>query len=194
MSKQARDFWVEVFNLEHANALISDCFWYIICKVFNPGQYEEYEELYLDRIAANYVSYTIVVDPEDNKKEREKKDRFFKFFYDIISQSVFFCLFFAFPKSRSKLDETLQRKLLNTFSHMFTGMEIHSAKTDHWKLELGAGNMMRRPVGDQKKKGAQEEFSLADLGFTRKKGIQKNARTPLQMQYSPLVQRYLEKH
>jgi hypothetical protein len=78
----------------------------------------------LDRIAANYVSYTIVVDPEDNKKEREKKDRFFKYFYDIISQSVFFSLFYAFPKSRSKLDEDLQRELLNIFSHLFTGMEI----------------------------------------------------------------------
>lgn len=106
MSKQAKDFWIETFNrTEHANALISDCFWLVICRVFNPGKYEDYEELYLDRIASNYVSYTLVVDVEDNKKEREKKDRFFKFFYDIISQSVYFCLFFAFPKSRSKLNE-----------------------------------------------------------------------------------------
>lgn len=71
--------------MEHADAIISDAFWYVICRVFNPEIYIETEELLLDRIAANYVSYTIVVDPEDNKKEREKKDRFFKYFYDIIS-------------------------------------------------------------------------------------------------------------
>lgn len=85
MSKQVRDYWIEVFNQPHANAIISDSFWYIICKVFNPGEYELKEELYLDRLAANYVSYTIVVDPEDNIKEREKNKRFFTHFYDTIS-------------------------------------------------------------------------------------------------------------
>lgn len=110
-----------------------------------------------------------MVDVEDNKKEREKKDRFFKFFYDIISQSVYFCLFFAFPKSRSKLNEELQRSLLNIFSHMFTGIEIHSAKTDHWQLELGAGNMIRKPPTDKKGQSKQDDFSLADLGLAKKK-------------------------
>lgn len=64
---------------------------------------------------------------------------------------------------------------------MFTGMEIHSAKTDHWKLELGAGNMIRRPQNDRKGAAHKEQLSLADLGVGRKKNMQRNARTPLQM-------------
>jgi hypothetical protein len=83
--------WKLLFDTEHANALISDGFWYIICKVFkkdkresaissdsslpmlvapdynrksnvNHHSYEAYQEFLLDRIAANYVSFTILED------------------------------------------------------------------------------------------------------------------------------------
>ena len=98
--------WKKLFGTIHANALISDGFWYVICKVFKKGQkktaatmgpgssskntgtgnngvalamsnvdvygkpitsgfsYEMYQEFLLDRIAANYVSYTILEDDE----------------------------------------------------------------------------------------------------------------------------------
>jgi hypothetical protein len=47
--------------MEHADAIISDSFWYIICKVFlKKADYEAIEEFYLDRIAANYVSFTLI--------------------------------------------------------------------------------------------------------------------------------------
>ena len=66
-------------TLEHADAIVSDCFWYIICKVCNPGavgtkQKEDFEyhcEFLLDRIAANFVSFTLIEDKrftEDSKK------------------------------------------------------------------------------------------------------------------------------
>ena len=50
--------------MEHADAIISDSFWFVICKVFNYGKYPDHEEYLLDRIAANYVSFTIVEDPK----------------------------------------------------------------------------------------------------------------------------------
>lgn len=57
--------WNKIFEMEHADAIISDSFWYVICKVFkktapNKEQYEAHQEFLLDRIAANYVSFTIV--------------------------------------------------------------------------------------------------------------------------------------
>lgn len=150
--------WKKLFETEHANAIISDGFWYVICKVFKKsapakkdttvalaisagavdqfGQvvsYEAYQEFLLDRIAANYVSFTILDDdeleqfqamgsqpttpesplkPEKGEKPPRKEPhmdlqqrqgvrrKFFEQFYDIIAQSVFYSLFFAYPKSR----------------------------------------------------------------------------------------------
>jgi len=83
-------------------------------------------------MAANYVSFTIV---EDIKIDMKSKERFFKTFYDTIAQSVFYSLFYAFPKSRSSLTDEMKRKLLNIFSHLFTGMKIKSAKYEHWSLD-----------------------------------------------------------
>jgi len=111
-------------------------------------------------MAANYVSYTLL---EDVKGVKEKhKERFFRTFYDTMAQSVFYSLFYAYPKSRSQLNDETKRNLLNIFSHMFTGVEIKSAKFEHWDLDLGTGNILT--VG-AKKKGAKqiEAYSLADM-------------------------------
>ena len=127
--------------MEHADAIISDGFWYVICKVFKKDKhYEPYQEFLLDRIAANYVSFTIV---ENVKFDPTIKSKFFESIYDIIAQSVFYSLFYAFPKSRSLLNNEMKRKLLNIFSRLFTGMKIKSAKFEHWSLDLGTGNILQ---------------------------------------------------
>jgi len=51
----------------------------------------------LDRIAANFVSFTLIEKPGFDDKT---KQQFFKKFYDIISQAVYYSLFYAYPKSR----------------------------------------------------------------------------------------------
>lgn len=103
-NKTHRREWMKLFETEHANALISDGFWYVICKVFKKGKkaaghqtgpspknmgtastgvvlamssvdaygnpvvsgssYEDHQEFLLDRIAANYVSFTILEDED----------------------------------------------------------------------------------------------------------------------------------
>ena len=88
---------------------------------------------------SNYVSFTIV---ENVKLDPIIKSKFFENFYDIIAQSVFYSLFYAFPKSRSLLNNEMKRKLLNIFSRLFTGMKIKSAKYEHWSLDLGTGNIL----------------------------------------------------
>ena len=128
--------------MEHADAVISDCFWYVICKVFlKKPEYEAHQEFLLDRIAANYVSFTIADESDYGIIDPKQKERFFKVFYDIIAQSVFYSLFYAFPKSRSSLNEDMKRKLLTIFSKLFTGMKIKTAKSK-WSLDFGTGNIL----------------------------------------------------
>jgi hypothetical protein len=57
----------------------------------------------------------------------------------------------------------MKRKLLNKFSMMFTGMKIKSAKFEHWKLDLGAGNIIGGS-NPRKNPNSKEEISLADVG------------------------------
>lgn len=82
------------------------------------------------------------------------KEGFFEKFFDIIAQSVFYSLFYAFPKSRSQLNNEMKRELLNIFSRLFTGMEIKSAKYDHWNFDLGTGDILN---GAAKKTGGAKE-------------------------------------
>ncbi|CDW78191.1 UNKNOWN [Stylonychia lemnae] len=196
-NKTHMDEWNKIFEMEHADAIISDAFWYVICKVFkknaaNYQQYEPYQEFLLDRIAANYVSFTIV---ENVKLDLQIKAKFFENFFDIIAQSVFYSLFYAFPKSRSLLNNEMKRKLLNIFSRLFTGMKIKSAKYDHWSLDLGTGNILQGVAAKKNTNGQRELVSLADVE-SKKKGkiMKKSNRERIHMKYSPLVERYLITH
>ena len=200
----------KLFELEHVDAIISDSFWYIICRVFKQSQYIAHEEIFLDRIAANYVSFTLhdefMGDAEDltstnkrgqklknaNNKHYKKlnmKDAFFKHFYNAIAQSVFCSLFFAYPKSRSKLNEEIKRELLDIFSELFTGTQIKSASYDHWNIEIGSSNVL---AGNQKDKKNEKPLTLADVKTS--KNASRTKRDMVHMKYSPLVERYLKAH
>jgi hypothetical protein len=72
---------LKLLEQEHADALISDAFWYVICKIYKP-EFEQHQEFLLDRIAANYVSFTLI---EDDRFDKEAKEHFFKKLYDIIA-------------------------------------------------------------------------------------------------------------
>lgn len=73
-----------------------------------------------------------------NRFDPASKEQFFKKLYDIISQAVFYCLYFAYPKSRKTLTESFMRQLVNTFSELFTGTQIHSASLAHWEWQYCA--------------------------------------------------------
>jgi hypothetical protein len=165
----------------HADALISDAFWYIICKICNPKpEFEQHQEFLLDRISANYVSFTLIEDP---KYDQKGKEQFFKKFYDIIAQSVYYSLYYAYPKSRKTLDQLFMRELTNTFSELFTGTQIHSASHDHWDAQF-----VHKAGSDPKK---IKDASLADQEIDKRT---KGRREILYMRYSPLVERYLITH
>ena len=118
----------------HFDALISDAFWYFICSNFkreeDKPKYAAHNEFLLDRMAANYVSYTLVEDPSISS---QTKELFFNAFYNHLSQAVYHCLKTAFPKNRNRIEKAeTKRDLLNTFSELFTGMVIQSAKFTNW--------------------------------------------------------------
>ena len=70
-----------ILSMEHCDALIADAFWYYICAVIKKTEtkYEAHNEFLLDRMAANYVSYTLVEDPGISS---ETKAMFFRDFYN----------------------------------------------------------------------------------------------------------------
>jgi hypothetical protein len=79
------------------------------------------------------------------------------------------------------------RELLNLFSELFTGTQIHSATSDHW--EDVAGGAFQAKAGAGGKGG--KEGSLADFDMNKST---KSTRERLYMRYSPLVERYLITH
>ena len=121
---------------------------------------------------------------EDDRFDNSAKEQFFKKLYDIIAQSVFYCLYFAYPKSRKTLDQPFMRQLTNTFSELFTGTQIHSASLAHWEQSFCSGH--RKDGGASRK-----DASLADYEISKNT---KSKRDRLLMRYSPLVERYLITH
>ena len=139
-------------------------------------------------MAANFVSFMLIEDPKFEEKEYQKaKDQFFKHFYDIISQAVFYTLYLAYPKSRQTLDEHFKRRLTDTFSQLYAGTVIHSAAHDHWD-NLGGGQSYQKPKHVVQGK---ENASLADPIIGKNT---KSRHEQVQMRYSPLVNRYLMNH
>ncbi len=72
----------------------------------------------MNRLARNYVNILLSI---ENKNDN---NMFFKKYFDIIAQAVFYSFFYAFPKSRSEFDDELKSDLLNEFSRLFTGIQI----------------------------------------------------------------------
>lgn len=182
--------------MDHFDALISDGFWYFICSIFKGEEakkkYAAHNEFLLDRMAANYVSYTLV---EDIDISRKTSERFFNAFYNHLAQAIYHCLKTAFPKNRNRIEKAeTKRALLNTFSELFTGMIIQSAKFSNWtEANKVGGQGLAGTVAASKKNGknAQTEYTLADI---RRKGPLKASRSRVTMRYSPLVERYLLTH
>ena len=101
---------------------------------------KEAAQVFLDRIAANYVSFLLNVSGND-------KDFFFsskkkgRSFHDVLSQAVFYALYYAYPKSRSKFNDAVKRTLIEEFAYQFTGMRVEKPNWDSWRIEIGAGNV-----------------------------------------------------
>ncbi len=68
---------MEFLNHTENKAILSDSFWYAICKFFPnksfyPEDYDNIKENLLNRIAKNYVNYFLTID------DKYEKEDFFK--------------------------------------------------------------------------------------------------------------------
>lgn len=116
----------------------------------------------------------------------------------MLSQSVFYSFFYAYPKSRSKFNNKLKDDLLTTFSRLITGVEISNTRDyyEKWTLDLGTGNILVKkpkvPENTEKEGGkqvSQVKVSIKGSTFDRTK-----KREILPIRYSPIVELYLKKH
>jgi hypothetical protein len=67
-------------------------------------------------------------------------------------------LYYAYPKSRKRLDEVFMRELISVFSELFTGTTIHSADFKHWE-DVGAASFINKNKAGGK---GEKDTSLAD--------------------------------
>ncbi|KAL4475443.1 hypothetical protein ABPG72_022078 [Tetrahymena utriculariae] len=147
------DKWLRYLSLEENVAIVSDSFWYAISKfqekrlskLLTPDEFKveekkfkQIQERLLNRIARNYVNILLSI---ENKNDN---NTFFKKYFDIIAQAVFYSFFYAFPKSRSEFGNELKSDLINEFSYLFTGIQITNSQKywSQWNLDLGAGNIL----------------------------------------------------
>ena len=141
--------WNKYLRIEENKMIISDSFNYSICKFFKYDEIEKsleelnylkkIEEKYKNRIAKNYVNFFSSI------LDCNEKDEFFKNYFDILAQAVFYAFFYGFPKSRLKFNDDLKKKLLYEFSYLFTGVRISNTNyyINEWCLDLGAGNIFK---------------------------------------------------
>jgi hypothetical protein len=116
--------WQGFLNLTENKMVISDLFWMTICKFFlkRSAELDNVQGVLEKRIAKNFINFFIRID------DKYEKDDFFKKYFDILSQAVFYALFYAYPKSRQLFNDELKHKLIELFSEKFTGIKISSTQ------------------------------------------------------------------
>lgn len=144
--------WRKRLELSENENIITDGFWLILLRK-NINQYKdkarkikEIEGILLDRIAVNYVGLM-------ERAFGIDKALFFQIYFDIISQGVFYSFFYAFPKSREVFNDSFKRFIFDTFTQLFTGINISPKSKfikgsdyefiSHWCLDLGAGDVLK---------------------------------------------------
>lgn len=168
--------WLQYFETAESKAIICDSFWYVICKCFHPDTSRGIDVQLRDRIAYHYVQLFVNVQPQD-------KGLFFSNYFDLIAQATLYAMFFAYPKSRSKFNTLeFQRDLYKLFAEMFTGLTVCNKSYASWRLDLGAGNVLKKEDKAKDKQGLLPPLEEHKLSH----------RMVLDMRYSPLVQQYLQ--
>jgi hypothetical protein len=102
-------------------------------------------------------------------EDKADNSLFFKTYFDILSQGVFYAFFYAYPLSRSKFNDELKKKLLDEFSYLFTGVQISNSDLylDNWNLDLGAGNIFKLEAVTKANKRAELQQSLPPIRLTK---------------------------
>jgi len=206
------DAWKKELSSEENKFVISDAFWYMICKWHEQEEddyedhrdnqevpeslthsrlenslstmeyYKEVDAFLKKRLAKNYVNLFLSVD-------EKHKESFFQEYFNILSQGVFYSFFYAFPKSRDDFNNEVKKKFLLEFSQLFTGIKISNPATYYskWYLDLGAGNILKSKDSDYPDDDDETTFESAQSAQL------KITRVTQELKYSPIMQEYLSK-
>eukprot|EP00744_Colponema_vietnamica_P018415 GILI01025986.1.p1 GENE.GILI01025986.1~~GILI01025986.1.p1 ORF type:complete len:492 (-),score=80.43 GILI01025986.1:50-1405(-) len=136
-NSRAAAVWREEFSSEHSTAVICDSFWFVVSHFFQKkGDTFDKERKFFTRISHNFVSLFLRIHPS-------RKDLFFGRYHDAVSQSIFYSLYIAYPKSRPKFSLDFRDNLLCMVTEWSTGIFPSQPSTLHWRLDLGAGNVFK---------------------------------------------------
>jgi len=134
-------------------AVVADSFWYFRFKLVQDEENsEEIRKFLLKRISKNYARFFV-------ETSGPFKETFFRDYFNIVAQSVYYALFYACPKSRDSLTNEIKEDLLNDFSEIFGGVKLTNPRKYYstWYLDLGAGNILKIDEADLGKKFKMSE-------------------------------------
>ena len=139
-SDNSKYIWMSYFRQESSATLVALCFWRSFILDFS-GEGRRSVDLIADRMA--YV-YKDLFDSIPS----HHKDFFFSRYPDAVAQAVTFSLFLAFPKSRGLFNHNYRVRLLRRFHELINGRVPHQVPVSHWRLLLGAGDVLDTPNED----------------------------------------------
>lgn len=158
------------FESPECARLLHELFWFCLLHIEERPEFFTFKSGLLSRISRNYFDLFLRV-------PSEHRDLFFDSFYDCAAQAVYYSMFLAFPKSRSKLNtENYKQKIFSTVSELVTGIAVSSQSYNRWELILSSKNVLAPAL-------AQCEFSTV---------LQRPRRGLVHLHCSPLMQRYLD--
>uniref|UniRef100_A0A0G4IBH0 Uncharacterized protein n=1 Tax=Chromera velia CCMP2878 TaxID=1169474 RepID=A0A0G4IBH0_9ALVE len=134
-SLRAKKVWRKEFESTHSIGFLSDAFWYVVCRYFKSGEHALMEETLYSRMA---MHYTLLF----NSIPQNRKTAFFKRYPDAVAQALLFCLFLAYPKSRTLFTKDFRRDLSALFHYWAGGLFPETTETKHWRLNLGGGDVL----------------------------------------------------
>lgn len=171
--------WESFLKMEQNKYVVSDAFWYMRYHIVPEPDFPAVTEFLLGRMAKNYIDLFLSVDGIH-------KESFFKNYFNILSQGVFYSFFYACPKSRDDLNDNMKEIFLSQFSILFAGIEISNPKDYYynWYLDLGAGNILRDESSENMK-------SLLPPVVFKETTQVKVIRTQQELRYSPIILTYL---
>jgi len=145
----------EFLNCSENSTIFSACVWHIIFDVNYLSSKEKHlpDDLTfvetLDRKMLLIISDTFLNLFSQLRANLKKVMN--KLYFDVVSQAVFYSLFYAFPKSRHIFNQEFRVYVFNIVSKLFKGCAVSPSSIfyknwsfiDDWYLDLGAGNVLK---------------------------------------------------
>jgi len=165
-SQKSPKLWKQFLSNENSKQVISCFFWYTLVTLVHPNQ--ETQNFLKAKISHHYLDLF-------SSTSHKQKSVFFPKFHNVLGQTIYYCLFLAFPKSRARLtQDEFKRKFYETVCNEFLGVPQSSGQYQQWELDMGAGNLLAGKPSYSQTTLQKKDFSVVELNV------------------SPVLERYLK--